>query len=240
MTIQKLKIEQFNTAIRNAVARLDSDFARLKLTELQIAIIIALLGTDATAGSWCYYWILYAGGDATCTRNVIKAIDTLRDKLEKELSKILDDIPASVWNDDDRSYFMRTTGLDPTHTSSGEITDECLPAFTQYGGGKMKMACKSTHDQSRAKKAENSDGLQFNYDIVDQPTASETEDKKTVEVAASPETCAHRVFFSKATNTLELGIENSGRVLAFYVRWFNSKHPDKAGPWNGPLTKNIL
>jgi hypothetical protein len=241
---KKPTMEQFNTKLRKAVARLNSEKTRLKITPEQLAIIAALFGDTVTVDTWCYLWELYAGGDATCTRNVIKAVEKLRTKLEQTLAGVYKDIPASLWNDDDRSTFDRTTGTTSKHTKPGQITDQCIVAWKQFGSGKMKASCKSAHDQSRASKAENSDGVQIHYEVVDQLKTAEKQPDPNgvvkVDAAFDPDKCSNREYFSKATFILDLGIANSGRVLLYYIRWYNSKYPGNAGPWMGPYSQNIL
>ena len=55
-----------------------------------------------------------------------------------------------------------------THTAPGQITDQCIVAFKQFGGGKMEAFCKSQSTQSRAALADNADQVQINYTLVDQ------------------------------------------------------------------------
>jgi hypothetical protein len=240
-TTKKPTIEQFNTRLRKAVVRLIAEAARLKVTPAQLAALALIFGDLITKDTWCYVWELYAGGDVTSTKNVKKKIKSLRRELEKLLSDIYDDIPKSIWNDDDRSTFGRATGAYAAPTEPGEITDQCIVAFMQYGGGKMKAACKSATDQSRASKAKNSDGVQFHFVVVDQPRANDPENEQDGSVRLDdPELATNKMFFTSATFTLELGATNSGRRMLYFIRWYNSKHPKNAGPWMGPYGLNIL
>ena len=239
---QDLKIQEFNTYVRKAVARLISEATRLGVTADQLAAVAALFGTVTTAGTWLYEWELYAGGPVTCTTNVRLAIGTLRGKLEKEFSSIYDDIPASLWNDDDRATFMRAKGLPVTRTAPGKITDQCIVAWEQQGGGTLKGLCKTAHTESRPGLAPNADEVEIAYTLVDQtPGQIETGGGSIkLDELKTPDDAAKTESFPTAIFLLKLGPANSGRRILYWIHWNNQHHKENEGPWNGPFSQNIL
>ena len=239
--ITKLTIEEFNTKIRKANERLNAEKTRLGVSDTNLEDLGALMGDLVTPDTWLHTWELYAGGEATCTSNVRKGISSLRTRIENKLSSIYNDIPASIWNDDDRSTFGRTTGAKDAPSKPGVIADNCCATAVAMGGGIMKISCKTATDQSRASLAKDSNGVQIAYIVVDQPTKDGVPDPNTVkrQTITSPEQCTHKEFFMEATFRLELGPANAGRNIQFFVRYYNARYPGNAGPWSDMNSKNI-
>jgi hypothetical protein len=238
---KKLSLVQFNIMLNIAVPRIIAEATRLGVSTANINIIKNLFGDLLTENTWCWLWVLYAGGDATCTPNIKKAIAALRVKIEKALSVIYNDIPASVWNDDDRSIFGRATGAYAPRITPGVITEKCYPTPVPMGGAKMKITCKSATDQSRASVGEGANGVQIAYIVIDQPHMDGMTDTSQLKRATitTPEQCTNKEFFSGASFTLELDPIHAGRNLQFFVRWYNSKYPKNAGPWSEAYSANI-
>ena len=237
----KPTIEQFNTRVRKAQARLISEATRLGVTTAQLAIIAGLFGNLATAGTWCFLWELYTGGETTCTPNVRKAIKTLRGKLEKALSAIYNDIPASIWNDDDRSIFGLKKGTRTPPTKPPKIEEKIVPVIKNIGGGKIKIGCRTTTDEKRSSLAFGATGVKIAYSVVDHPTKNDVQDETKIkrQVVDSADGCDNLDYFSGATFELELDPADVGRELQYFLRWYNVKHKENAGPWCGPFSANI-
>ena len=39
-------------------------------------------------------------------------------------------------------------------------------------------------------------------------------------------------IFTKSVFTFHMGVENVGKKMVAYLRWYNTKHPELAGPWS--------
>ena len=81
------------------------------------------------------------------------------------------------------------------------------------------MKCYGT-SSLRAGIFRNADSVQFLYMVGKTPPASAAEAGLLKELS------------SKAIFTLQLGADNSGNNLYIYFRWYNTRHPQLAGPWS--------
>jgi phosphomannomutase len=106
----------------------------------------------------------------------------------------------------------------PTHHTE-PIAERCFATAQTLGGGEMKISCRTDHDASRASKADHADSEQIAWIIADAPPANVND-------------VANKEIITKASFTLHLGAENAGRKLFFFSRWYNTKHPELAGPWS--------
>jgi len=91
------------------------------------------------------------------------------------------------------------------------------------GGGDMKFSCRTGHDSSRASKAEGADSVQLAFLIAD-----------TVDVfKATPSDLGMKTeAFTRAQFIFHAGAANVGKRMIVFTRWFNTKHPQLAGPWS--------
>lgn len=108
-----------------------------------------------------------------------------------------------------------TTHTTPTEAIQETVVSEAKP----LGGGEMRFSCRTSHDTKRASKAEGADSVQLAYKIGDPPPANVDE-------------AVTREIFSKATFTLDAGAASTGKKLYFFLRWYNTKHPNLSGPWS--------
>ena len=240
---EKLSITYFNSAIRVEIPWLDSEQLRLGVTPAKATYLVTKLGDEVTPGTWMYYFVEYLD-ETKQTDLTIASLETLREEIYRGLLDAYGDIAANKWTDQDRIKLGRKTGTRAPRTKPGAIDSHCNATFTPLGGGKLKVACRTTPDESRPSKALNSDGVKVYYEIV---TIPRTEDGHPelggitkLQGYLNALKCSNQKFFSKASFTLELGSENSGLSLMYHIQWVNSKYPGKVGPMAGPFIITIL
>jgi hypothetical protein len=238
------KMAEKNAYFVVVVAYLILNATRLAISSTRMTDLTDLFNNPLKDDTWVKLFLLWSDKKGTRTSTVSAKTEAKALEMEHKLSEIYDNIPPDKWTDDDRGTLHRSGGKKAPKTKPGDITDECILSFEQFGGGKMKGACKSKHDQTRASKAKNSDGVQLFYTIADQykePKEGEIEvggGSVKLEDFKDPNKAESKEFFSSATFTLELGKENSGRRLLHFVRWYHSKYK-RGGPWMGPFSINI-
>jgi hypothetical protein len=107
----------------------------------------------------------------------------------------------------------------------------------------LKWTCKSQIDQTRAPLVKGSNGVKITYRIDTLTNEAEASGNETISKVkkpefSNPEDGTTKEAFTKATFNLKLGAGNSGCILQFYTRYFNSKYPENDGSWTGPY--NII
>ena len=163
---------------------------------------------------------------------------------------ILDRIAANlaVITTEDRLH-LNIADPDTVPTAPGVIDEQCICAVVQKGGGVVEAACKSEIDETRASTPDGADGVQIAMVLTEQPVAMEDPGMiegipelsgvpKYFEISG-PTQCNNKEFFPGATFRVNLGPEASGKRIQFYVRWYNTKHSENAGPWSEKHTLNI-
>lgn len=107
------------------------------------------------------------------------------------------------------------------------INELVTTTLTPIGGGSIIIKCYSSTGQ-RAGILEPADSVQYHYMVGSTPPTSAEDDSLKLG------------FSTKGIFTLPTGPGSSGKNLHIYFRWFNSKHPDIAGPWSSLQTTLIL
>ncbi len=107
------------------------------------------------------------------------------------------------------------------------INEPVTVTLLLLGGGSLAIKCYSTTGQ-RASIYENADCVQYIYLVGDVPPVS-------ADVIGLTKDISRRASF-----TLALGSGSSGKYLYIYFRWYNTKHPELAGPWSSLQTTLIL
>ena len=117
----------------------------------------------------------------------------------------------------------------PTRPTS-PISEECIASIVSEGRGEYEISCKSTHDASRASKVPGADSILYAHVITNQvlsPLPTPDDGSMIHDIATT--SIFHRDF----------GAENQGKWLVIYFRWYNTKHPNLAGPWSTVQTLAI-
>ena len=221
------------------IAYLILNKTRLTISSDNITALQTLYGDPVTPDTYMYYYTLWADEANTRTKTVIKSLDSKEEKIMKLLSAIYIDIPDSVWTDQDRETLHRKTGLPHTKTDKkAAITEECFATRTLLGGGQFQLHCSITNDRNLASLPERADGVMV-ASRVDIPLNIEASEGDTTPKAKyiplnGADDGTTKDFYSKANFTVIKNSDQSGNYYQFYTRWFNSKHPELAGPWTGP------
>jgi hypothetical protein len=226
------------------IAYLQLNKSRLLISANDITALLAIYGDPLTKDTYMYYYTLWADEANSRTDTVIHSLKSIEDEIEKLLSKIYNDIPASKWTDQDRDTMHRKTGLPNIKTDmKAPITEKCFATNTLLGGGQFQLHCSISNDKTLASLPDRADGVQV-ASRTDEPLTAEASGGETVsKVKYKPLTGANDGttidFYSKANFTVNKGSDQSGNYYQFYTRWFNSKHPELAGPWTGPYVLPI-
>lgn len=112
-------------------------------------------------------------------------------------------------------------------TLVAHIEETVVAGIQPLGGGSVAIKCHSTTGSRPAIYA-GADCVQYMYQIDSGiPTLANA-------------SAMEKGLSSRASFTLSLGLENSGKNLDIYFRWYNTKHPELAGPWSTHQTTLIL
>jgi hypothetical protein len=231
------------SAFSIAVPHVDANSTRLGLSALRVTALKNLYGDATTVDTYVYYFTLWKS-PATRTPVITLKLDHSEAAMMKMLSGIYNDIPASIWTDDDRKVLNRKTGMrkDPTKPTN-PISEKCSALTKTLGGGAVKIKCRSNEDSNRGSKPIGCDAVEIAYRkyppvIEKNADGSELAGKTRVQLK-SPDDGTTKVIFTKATFVLKFSMEDTGNNLQFYVRWINTKHPELNGLWSGPYSEMI-
>ena len=125
------------------------------------------------------------------------------------------------------------TPSNPTHSTT-PIDDEVSVVVKHKGGGTIDFKCT---DSEGTAKAAGSDSVQMAWMILEEgvvppgpgptPPPDGTPDPDDVEMA--------KEIFTKSHFEKHFGTQNLKKRVVCYFRWYNTKHPDLAGPWTDIL-----
>ena len=129
----------------------------------------------------------------------------------------------------------------PHGSKKVQIKDEVYEIAKQLGGGEIAITCRTTSDGKRGKIHPDASGWYIAYDIVD-PTLENPELYPKIKLVApiAPTECFNSSLHSKAKDVLNVGDENIGRELVYFVRWYNHRNPALSGPYGPAKTIIIL
>lgn len=111
--------------------------------------------------------------------------------------------------------------------STTPIREMVTTAMQLLGGGSIVMKCYTLNGQ-RAAIYEEADCVQYMYSVGHTPPESAEANGLTKEVS------------TKAIFTLALGPGSTAKYLYIFYRWYNTRHPELAGPWSAMQTTLIL
>lgn len=107
--------------------------------------------------------------------------------------------------------------------SVSSITEAVVAGIQTLGGGTLSVKCRS-NTATRASIVEGADSVQYVYLVGKTAPTSYDAVGLTKEIS------------TRAGFALNLGGEAAGESLYIYFRWYNTKHPELAGPWTGMQT----
>ncbi len=148
-----------------------------------------------------------------------------------QTSHLLDRIAASpnVTIADMETFNIKKGVLQKTTRSvaTTPLTNRVAAAIHPLGGGSVTIKCRNLSSE-RAGIDEGANCVQYAFKVGE-----------TAPVSADAENM-RREISTKASFILALGSATSAQNLYIYFRWYNTKHPDLAGPWSALMTTLIL
>lgn len=126
------------------------------------------------------------------------------------------------------TFGIRNPNPKSTRTIPQTPIKEQVDALLQpIGGGSIAVKCFNSGGK-RASIHEGANCVQYRYTVGAIAPSSPIDVNLIVNQS------------TKATFTLNAGAENSGLRIYIYFRWFNTKHPELAGPWSDQQNTLIL
>jgi hypothetical protein len=98
------------------------------------------------------------------------------------------------------------------------ISEPVSVTLQPLGGGIISAKCYSS-SSARPGIFDEADSVQYSYCIGTTPPASASAEGMT------------RDLSTKGSFNFQVGDHNGGKSLYIYFRWYNTKHPELAGPW---------
>jgi hypothetical protein len=171
--------------------------------------------------------------------NVRTFIDDFRAFANPLLNKMAS---CGVANTEDEAEFnFKTTRKQRTRRTES-ISTQCFTRIKVLGGGMIKFHCYDDSTASRAKLTGGADGVMIYYSVIDPVDLAANTRSADVDKPVSPikspgstSACQRQIMYSGASFILALGDENVGKRLFYFIGWYNSKHPELAGPVSGPF-----
>ena len=111
--------------------------------------------------------------------------------------------------------------------ATAPITKQVIAALIPLGGCSFTIKCRHISGQQPA-IIKGANCVQYHY-LVGKTAPTSTKDKML-----------DKDLSTKASFILKLETDSAGQYLYIYFRWYNTKHPKLAGPWNALQTNLIL
>jgi len=113
-----------------------------------------------------------------------------------------------------------------THHTS--ISDVVVVSLQPIGGSIIVTKCRTSHDSKRPSIPDGADSVQYAWQLGGTaPVSAEDAGLKSG-------------LSSHAAFNLNLPAGSTGKYLYIFFRWYNTKHPNLAGPWCSLLTVLVL
>jgi hypothetical protein len=208
------------------VAGTPTNASRLGLTEEEVATWCSF------NRAWAPLLLLYNDKKSGRTTTVIDQMHEIIEQLVAfdQANHILDRIASSVnANVTDFETFNIKSGPLQKNTHSVPVTpftELVIVNLQPLGGGSVSIKCFSSGSQ-RASILEGANCVQFVYLVGTTPPLSAEVEGLT------------RDLSTRASFVLSLGSGSSAKYLYIYFRWYNTKYPELAGPWNS-LSSTLL
>jgi hypothetical protein len=191
--------------------------------------------------AWVALYAKYCDA-TTCTRAVKANVNQFIKDFRAFANPLLNKMSSSgaATHDDELVFNFKATRSKPTHHNE-PISKICYVRFIPVGGGVYKVHCYDNSDASRASVTDGADGVMMYWtaiDPVDMATSGKSDDSELSGKVKAPMTageCQKQFMYSGASFTFDPGEGSVGKKLFYFVRWFNSKHPELAGPVTGPF-----
>jgi hypothetical protein len=225
-------IDDFNPYYTNAITYLSDGKPTTNAVRLGILPEELTQMTDF-ATAWVPLYIKYSDKRNSRTTAVKDQLLEIIDNTVTfdQNNHILDRIAASpnVTIIDLETFNIKKGSLQKTTrtVSTTPIIEPVTVTIQPIGGGSATIKCYSTTGQ-RASIYDGADSVQYLYQVGDTAPSSAEAPGLTKDLS------------TKASFTLALGSASSAKNLYIYFRWYNTKHPELAGPWSSLQTTLIL
>ncbi len=233
--------EGLNTYLSKVVPYATSEATRLKISTANITSLTTLYGDAVTDGTYLNLYVLWSDDAEGRTKAVIASLDTMEVKIKKLLTDIYLDIPASLWNDNDRKVFNRKTGLPKVVTRPKvRIREICVPKITTLPNGLVKFIVRADNETKRNHLPPDANGVELAYAVVEGKfkPGNDLASKVRQKCTGPNDNCFHVVYttsrFELQNDPLLIGYD-----LMIWVRFINMQHPDVAGDYTAPIRITI-
>lgn len=136
--------------------------------------------------------------------------------------------PNAIHDDEVILHFK--IGKAPAHHQTTPFTDTVQFEAQNLGGGELQFSCRVSSDMHRPSLIEGADSVQVAYQIMvpDGGTPPPGGDP----IPTPDDEGMQREIFTHAQFVFNAGVTNVGKRMVVFVRWYNTKHPELAGPWS--------
>ena len=225
-------IDDFNPYFTNAISYLSDGTPTTNAVRLGV-LPAELAELTGFATTWAPLYLKYSDKRNSRTTAVKDQLLEIIDNVVTfdQNNHILDRIAASpnVTIVDLETFNIKKGSLQKTTrtVSTTPIIEPVTVTIQPIGGGSATIKCYSTTGQ-RASIYDGADSVQYLYQVGDTAPSSAEAPGLTKDLS------------TKASFTLALGSASSAKNLYIYFRWYNTKHPELAGPWSSLQTTLIL
>jgi len=225
-------IDNCNSYLITTVAYFQQGMPTNNATRLGISVEEVTQWKDYLT-EWSPLYLLYSDKKNSRTTAVIDQLYDIIDRviLFDQTNHILDRIAVSlnVTIVDLETFNIKKGALqkDTRTVPQKPISEQVTVTFKPIGGGSVNIKCYSTTG-ARPAIYEDADSVQFVYQVGGTPPASALASGMNKDLS------------TKGAFNLALGADAAGKTLYIFFRWFNTKHPELAGPWSGLQTTWLL
>lgn len=171
---------------------------------------------------WMPLYLLYSDKANSRTQVVIAQLQSLMEEfnLFNQAKHILDRIASSAnVTVVDLETFNIKSGSAKRTFAVQPIQESVITSIQLLGGGSLTIKCHA-NGKLRPGIIDAADCVQYVFLVGSTPPESADVVGLSKDIS------------TKATFTLSLGSGSSSKNLYIYLRWYNSKHPELAGPWS--------
>ena len=222
-------ISEFNVYVNNALDYLNNgepqkNSVRLTITEGEVTLLTGIVDR------WKPLYGLYTDKEKTRTPLVVAQLQDLMTEFNdlNQSKHLLNRIAASAnVTVEDLKTFNIKSGLAKRSVAVQPIQETINVSIQLLGGGSVTFKCRA-EGSSHASIIDQANGIQYTYLGGTTPPTS------------ADDAGLFRDISTKATFTLSLGSGSSTKYLYIYFRWYNTKHPELAGPWTRLVSTLIV
>lgn len=222
-------ISEFNVYVNNALDYLNNgepqkNSVRLTITEGEVTLLTGIVDR------WKPLYGLYTDKEKTRTPLVVAQLQDLMTEFNdlNQSRHLLNRIAASAnVTVEDLKTFNIKSGSAKRSVAVQPIQETVNVSIQLLGGGSVTFKCRA-EGSSHASIIDMANCIQYAYLVGTTPPTS------------ADDAGLFRDISTKATFTLSLGSGSSTKYLYIYFRWYNTKHPELAGPWTRLVSTLIV